>query len=132
MTDQNKCVKLGEIIREFDLEILHEGANCAKVPLQTLDVNRPGLPLSGFFEHFDTQRLLVLEYTDRNFDRVELTAFLPVSQQDSVLVYPVVDTDAQYMLNDTLYSGKDLDRDGLKLTLGENMSAVRLCLKKVK
>ena len=48
------------------------------------------------------------------------------------MVYPVVDTDAQYMLDDVLYSGKDLDRYGLKLPFTSSMSAVRLCLTKVK
>lgn len=80
----------------------------------------------------DTPRLLVLEYTDKDFDRVVLTAFMPVMQQDAAMVYPVVDTDAQYMLDDVLYSGKDLDRYGLKLPFTSSMSAVRLCLTKVK
>ena len=40
MTTETKCVKLGEIIKEFQLEILHEGSDCADVPLHTLDVNR--------------------------------------------------------------------------------------------
>ena len=58
MAEHTKSVKLGEIIREFDLEILHKGPDYEDTPLTTLDVNRPGLPLSGFFEHFDTRRLL--------------------------------------------------------------------------
>ena len=50
MSDHSNSVKLGEIIQEFGLEILHPGANYASIPLTTLDVNRPGLPLTGFFE----------------------------------------------------------------------------------
>ena len=44
MSDHSNSVKLGEIIQEFGLEILHPGANYASIPLTTLDVNRPGLP----------------------------------------------------------------------------------------
>ena len=88
MTTETKCVKLGEIIKEFQLEILHEGSNCAEVPLHTLDVNRPGLPLSGFFEHFDTQRLLVLGLTENTF----LESMTPECRRerfDRLLAYPV-------------------------------------------
>lgn len=88
MTTETKRVKLGEIIKEFQLEILHEGSNCAEVPLHTLDVNRPGLPLSGFFEHFDTQRLLVLGLTENTF----LESMTPECRRerfDRLLAYPV-------------------------------------------
>ncbi len=67
MSQPEKCVKLGQIIREFDLEVLHPGPDYENVPLHTLDVNRPGLPLSGFFEHFDTQRLLVIGLTEHTY-----------------------------------------------------------------
>ena len=67
MAEHTKSVKLGEIIREFDLEILHKGPDYEDTPLTTLDVNRPGLPLSGFFEHFDTRRLLVIGLTEHTF-----------------------------------------------------------------
>ena len=76
---QQKCVKLGEIIREFSLEILQEGSDYQNVPLRTLDVNRPGLPLSGFFEHFDTKRLLVIGLTETTF----LEGMTPEQRQDS-------------------------------------------------
>ncbi len=67
MSQSEKCVKLGEIIREFGLEVLHPGPDYENVPLHTLDVNRPGLPLSGFFEHFDTKRLLVIGLTEHTY-----------------------------------------------------------------
>ena len=59
MSDSSKFVPLGEIIKEFDLEILCQGPDYEKVPLRTVDVNRPGLPLSGFFEHFDANRIQI-------------------------------------------------------------------------
>ena len=49
MAERGKSVKLGEIIREFQLEILNKGPNCEDMPLTTLDVNRPGLPPERFF-----------------------------------------------------------------------------------
>ena len=84
----NGSVKLGEIIREFNLEILSAGPDYENVPLETVDVNRPGLPLSGFFEHFDTQRLLLIGLTEHTF----LAEMTPEGRRvsfDRLLAYPV-------------------------------------------
>ena len=59
MAEQQKSVKLGDIIQEFKLEILRTAPDYENVPLRALDINCPGLPLTGFFEHFDTKRLLL-------------------------------------------------------------------------
>lgn len=88
MSDHQKSVALGEIIKEFDLEILCQGPDYEKVPLRTVDVNRPGLPLSGFFEHFDTKRLLLIGLTEHTF----LADMTPEQRYDSferLLAYPV-------------------------------------------
>lgn len=60
-------VKLGEIIKEFDLEVLRSAPDYENLPLRTVDVNRPGLPLAGFFEHFDTKRLLLIGLTENTY-----------------------------------------------------------------
>lgn len=88
MPQERNSVKLGEIIREFELEILHEGSDYANVPLRTLDVNRPGLPLSGFFEHFDTKRLLVIGLTEVTF-LADMTPERRRESFDRLLAYPV-------------------------------------------
>lgn len=67
MAELEKSVKLGTIIEEFGLEILHKGPDYEKIPLTTLDVNRPGLPLSGFFQHFDEKRILLIGLTETTF-----------------------------------------------------------------
>ena len=41
MTETQNSVRLGEIIKEFHLELLHEGEDYQNIPLRTLDVNRP-------------------------------------------------------------------------------------------
>ena len=93
MSDHSNSVKLGEIIQEFGLEILHPGANYASIPLTTLDVNRPGLPLTGFFEHFDPRRLVViglaettfLEQMDADLRRERFDQMLEYSDRKSVV-----------------------------------------------
>ena len=59
MAEHEYSVKLGEIIREFKLEVLCAGPDYENVPLRTVDINRPGLPLTGFFEHFDNDLTIV-------------------------------------------------------------------------
>ena len=88
MAESQYSVKLGEIIREFDLEILCQGPDYENVPLRTVDVNRPGLPLSGFFEHFDTKRLLLIGLTEHTY----LEDMSPERRRESfdrLLSYPV-------------------------------------------
>lgn len=88
MSESNNSVKLGEIIQEFKLEILSRGPDYENVPLRTVDVNRPGLPLSGFFEHFDTERLLLIGLTEHTF----LDGMTPERRRESfdrLLSYPV-------------------------------------------
>ena len=67
MSEQKKSVRLGDIVREFDLEILQAGQDYENVPLRALDINRPGLPLTGFFEHFDTERLQLIGLTENTY-----------------------------------------------------------------
>ena len=88
MPESTNSVKLGEIIREFDLEILSKGPNYEDVPLHTVDVNRPGLPLAGFFEHFDTKRLLLIGLTETTY----VAGMTPERRRESfdrLLAYPV-------------------------------------------
>ena len=52
-------VPLSDVIKAFDLEILHMPENC-DVKVTCRDVNRPGLPLAGFFDHFEAQRIQII------------------------------------------------------------------------
>ena len=88
MAEHEYSVKLGEIIREFKLEVLCAGPDYENVPLRTVDINRPGLPLTGFFEHFDTKRLLMIGLTESTY----LSGMTPGQRRerfDKLLSYPV-------------------------------------------
>ena len=88
MAEGQYSVKLGEIIEEFQLEILRKSPDYENVPLSTVDVNRPGLPLSGFFEHFDTERLLMIGLTEHTYLE-DMTPELRLKRFDQLLSYPV-------------------------------------------
>jgi len=88
VSESRSSIKLGEIIKEFNLEVLKAAPNYENVPLRTVDVNRPGLPLSGFFEHFDTMRLLLMGLTETTF----VANMTPEQRRvsfDRLLSYPV-------------------------------------------
>ena len=88
MLESNNSVKLGEIIQEFDLEILRTAPDYENVPLRALDINRPGLPLTGFFEHFDTERLLLIGLTEHTY-LSDLTPDQRRERFDRLMSYPV-------------------------------------------
>lgn len=53
-------VPLTQLIEEFSLETLYAPDNIDSVMITHADVIRPGLPLAGFFEYFDPQRIQII------------------------------------------------------------------------
>ncbi len=51
---------LSDIIKEYDLETLSLPTEADKIAVCTREVNRPGLPLIGFFDHFEKDRLEII------------------------------------------------------------------------
>ena len=59
-TEPLYSVTLGEIIKEFNLEILHAPEGMGERKIYTDEVNRPALQLAGFFDYFDPKRLQLI------------------------------------------------------------------------
>ena len=57
---QKNSVELTKIINEFNLETIFAPENISEILVARADINRPGLPLSGFFEYFDPERIQIL------------------------------------------------------------------------
>ncbi len=53
-------VTLGQLIQEFQFEIIYGPENFENIEITTDDVNRPGLQLAGYFDYFDPNRIQVL------------------------------------------------------------------------
>ncbi|MBE6972480.1 MAG: HPr(Ser) kinase/phosphatase [Ruminococcaceae bacterium] len=88
MAQDGYSVKLSEIIEQFHLEILRGGKDYGDYILRTADINRPGLPLTGFFDYFDEQRLLILGLVETTY----LAGLTPEQRRasfDRLLSYPV-------------------------------------------
>lgn len=75
-----KYVTLKSLIDELNLEIVHmpeSAGECGeKVHIESADVNRPGLPLIGYFDHFEQTRVQIIGITEytylQNFDEDEI------------------------------------------------------------
>ncbi len=53
-------VELAKIINEFSLEKVYLPEDGEKTLITLTDVNRPGLQLAGFFDHFEPQRIQII------------------------------------------------------------------------
>jgi len=64
--DDVYSIKLSKIIDEFKLETIYMPEGEA-VMVNSPDVNRPGLALSGFFGHFDPERIQVIGQSEKEY-----------------------------------------------------------------
>lgn len=84
MDDFTSRVDLQKIINEQKLEVLYTPEEPAGLMINSSDVNRPGLALAGFFDHFDPRRIqllgnaecLFLQKMDEEQRRERITSFL--------------------------------------------------------
>lgn len=61
-----KTVKLSKIVEKLKLEVVHKSSDFEEVELESAEVNRPGLQLTGYLEKFPHERLQLIgsvEYT---------------------------------------------------------------------
>ena len=61
---QKMSVKLSRLVELFDLEVLHPGADFENRLITNRDVMRPALPLAGFINYFDSERIQVFGRTE--------------------------------------------------------------------
>ena len=57
-------VPLSALVQEFNLEIAYKASDYDDIRILVDEVSRPGLPLTGFFEHFEALRIEVLGYVE--------------------------------------------------------------------
>ena len=53
-------VKLSKIIKEFDLEVLHIPDLAENILISSTRINRPGLQMVGFYDHYEAARLQII------------------------------------------------------------------------
>lgn len=60
MTQSEFTIPLTKIIDEFKLEKIYEPEDMESVQINCADINRPGLQMIGFFDHFDKNRIQIM------------------------------------------------------------------------
>lgn len=53
-------VSLQKIINEKEMTVIYMPDDSSKIMISSSDVNRPGLALAGFFDHFDSKRIQII------------------------------------------------------------------------
>ena len=60
-------VPLSRLVEEFKLTIAYQSTDYDQIRVMVDEVSRPGLPLTGFFEHFEALRIEVLGYVEMTY-----------------------------------------------------------------
>lgn len=67
MASATYSVKLDTVVKEFKLEVIRGNTNYQETLLDIEDVNRPGLQLTGFFDHFDPKRIELIGLVEHTY-----------------------------------------------------------------
>ena len=62
-----KTVELKKIVEKMNLKNLTPDVELNDKKVEVPDINRPALQLSGFFEHFDSERVQIIGYVEYTF-----------------------------------------------------------------
>ena len=60
-------VALTKLVDDFKLEVVYAATDYEKIRLTVADVGRPGLPLTGYFDHFEPMRLQVMGNVETSY-----------------------------------------------------------------
>ena len=65
--DEFYSVQLKKLVEDFGLEVLYAATDYASIRLTVEDVSRPGLPLTGFLDHFEPMRLQIMGNVEMSY-----------------------------------------------------------------
>lgn len=57
-------IKLKKMVRELKLKLLTQTVDYSESDIVSRDINRPGIQLTGYFEHYDPLRIQILGYVE--------------------------------------------------------------------
>ena len=70
-----KALKLTKLVEEMNLKNLTPDLDLDKIRVTTPEINRPALQLTGYFEHFASERVQIIGY-------VEFTYLMHLSREE--------------------------------------------------
>ena len=60
-------VKLCQLVEEMNLEVIRKSSDYEEISIYTEDVNRCGVHLTGFYEHFDERRMQIIGLVETSY-----------------------------------------------------------------
>ena len=95
MSDLTSRVDLQKLINEKGMKVEYTPEDPKRIMISSSDVNRPGLALAGFFEHFDPKRIQIIgnaeamfiKEMDEDTRRERLTDFLKLGPAAVVVTH---------------------------------------------
>ena len=60
-------IEIQKIVEKMDLKNLTPDVGLADKYVEVPDINRPALQLTGFFDHFDAERVQIIGYVEYTF-----------------------------------------------------------------
>lgn len=62
-----QSVKLNELAEKMELKNLTQSVELSDKEVAVPDVNRPALQLTGYFDHFDSERVQIIGYVEYTY-----------------------------------------------------------------
>ncbi|MCI7812232.1 MAG: HPr(Ser) kinase/phosphatase [Lachnospiraceae bacterium] len=75
-------VQLTKVIEKLNLQNLTPDIDTSQIRIKLPDINRPALQLTGYFDHFDSERVQIIGYVEYTYlEHLEKEKKLPVYEQ---------------------------------------------------
>lgn len=87
-TNTRRAIFLKELVKEMQLEVVYPSRDYDQVLLNSVDVNRPGLQLTGFMEDFPWERIQIIGKVEYTY-YIQLEPGLRYERFRGILSYPV-------------------------------------------
>ena len=86
-------IKLSKIVKDLNVEMIYSPYDLNDVKISSMDVNRPGLQLGGFFEYFDSSRIQLIgmseyAYLKKFSDEVLMQHYIDKLGESQFIVVP--------------------------------------------
>ena len=78
----------------------------------------------------DSDSVYSFEYSSPDFDEIKILTFSEKRNISSIIVYPVLDFDAEYEINGKTVSAADIKENGIDIEIADNFECAKLELKK--
>lgn len=81
-------ILLDKLIEDLELEVIHKATNSGNIKIYSTEINRPGLPIVGYFEKFVPERIQVIGSSEWHYYD-ELPDTLRYDSIDKFFSFPI-------------------------------------------